>query len=103
MLKTEYITDEKQFPNNYDTHFNHRPEGSVEISEEEFFNELLCWNWDFIDSKQITDDVMRFIEKSRIFMMSTRFGVVGIYVGISSKDNSKKFYKFGPWKEFYGF
>ena len=90
--------EEKDLTIDYEFHYNKRPEKSEEISEERFFRQLDDWSWDYVDNKQIREN--RVFERAKLFLLETHVGIIGIYVSILP-DNSRKFYQFGNWSDFY--
>lgn len=99
MYRLERI-EKKDFPVDYEEHFNRRPKDSIKISEKKFFDILCQWSWDLFDSKQILEEDGSY-KRSKIFMIETFYKeVVGIYVAINSKTDERKFYEFGNWNKF---
>lgn len=87
----------------YNSHYNQMPEGTVEITECEFWSKLMQYVWEYTDFKQVRNHKRNqgVYFNTRLWMMRNWNMTVGIAVAPAHVlTMPPRFFQFGPWQEF---
>lgn len=84
----------------YNSHHNQMPEGSVEITEREFWSLFMQYVWEYQDFKQVKD-ASGVYANTRLWIMRHWLMTVGVAVQPAHVQTMPtRFFKFGEWEKY---